>query len=155
MIEKLKTLHGWRKAFGTAKEKMRLKQEEFAVQNKDLLAIIKGIENEMANLETGIRQEAIKTFQETGNKAPFPGVGIREKAIMQYPPDLALEWALEHKLALALDVRAFEAAMKATKGKQPPFVSFRIEAQGTIAQDLGPYVQEPDVQPEGQASSVG
>jgi len=83
--------------------------------------------------EAKLRELTIQIFKETGNKSPALGVGIRELTKLEYDPEVALEWALEHKIALSLDRRLFETFAKTTP---LPFVERHIDLQGIIAADL-------------------
>ncbi len=142
MIEKLKELHQLRLKQAELDAEKKGRYAKYLAENNALFVQIEALENLMGELSAGIRQEAIKAFQETGNKAPWPWVGIRELPKLRYDPKEALAWAQEHKIALALDTRKFEAL---AKGGDISFVEIAIMPQATIAQDLGPYVQEPDV----------
>ena len=83
--------------------------------------------------ETRLRELTIEVYNQTGNKKPCQGVGIRELIKLAYDPLKALAWATEHKIALALDKRAFEGI-----AKQSPldFVTSTTEIQATIATEL-------------------
>ncbi len=153
MIEKLRELHGLRNDYRALTERKAALLKAFQVAHAVLWSEVEKAQAQVAALEDSIRAETIRAFQETGNKAPWPGVGIRERSRLDYDPALALNWAREHNIALALDRKLFEQAVKIVA--LPSFVTAKVDLQATIAQDLGPYVQEPDVQPEGQASSVG
>ncbi len=83
--------------------------------------------------EDQLREMTIQAYAETGNKAPEIGVGIRVRTILDYEPQDAMMWAVEHKLALKLDTSAFE---KIAKTNNLPFVTISEEAQATIATDL-------------------
>lgn len=67
------------------------------------------------------------------NKAPAPGVGIRERTVLTYDNKVAFDWAKAHKMALKLDTSAFE---KIAKVDPPDFVKITTEPQATIASVL-------------------
>ncbi len=140
MIHDLKLLHETRLAYDQARHLWEEKEAAFSEHNKTLLQTINYLREQIKFLDEGIRQEAIKTFAETGNKAPWPGVGIREKTSVAYDPKQAFEWATEHGLALRLDAPVFEQIMRANKADLPFFVRLEVTPQATIATDLGPYV---------------
>ncbi len=83
--------------------------------------------------EAKLRGLTIEAYELTRNKQPVPGVGIREVTKLDYDLVVALQWATEHKIALALDKRAFEGI-----AKQSPldFVTSRTEVTATIAKEL-------------------
>ena len=83
--------------------------------------------------EIKLREMTIQSYVETGNKAPEVGVGIRVKTCLNYNGQEAMDWALEHKLALKLDSSAFE---KIAKTNNLPFVTITEEPQATIATEL-------------------
>lgn len=84
--------------------------------------------------ELALRTLALAEYDRTGNKAPGPGVGIREVTRLEYSEPEALAWAVAHNLALRLDRNAFE---KIVKVQPPPFVTALMETHATIATDLG------------------
>ena len=88
---------------------------------------------QLAMAETVLRDAALQEFARTGNKAPAPGVGIRVLTKLVYDLRTAYDWALEHKVALELDVPIFE---KLAKAAPPEFVQVKEEPQATIATDL-------------------
>ena len=59
-----------------------------------------------------------------------PGVRVREMTRLTYDPQDALAWAIEHRLALVLDVKTFEQLARVTA---LPFVSYWIEPQATLS----------------------
>ena len=88
--------------------------------------------------EAKLRAMTLEAYLETGNKAPAPGIGIRILTKLDYKTETAFEWAVNHRLALKLDVPAFE---KIAKASPLEFVSLREEPQATIATVL-PEVAE-------------
>ena len=95
-------------------------------------------ENELAKIQCGeseqlLRELTLQAYAETGNKAPAPGVGIRERTVLTYDNGVAFDWAKAHKMALKLDTSAFE---KIAKADPPEFVKITTEPQATIATEL-------------------
>ena len=112
------------------------KKEQLArweAENAELLEILAQYTSELAEAEPALRAEAIKIYQETGSKTPGPGVGIRLMQVLSYEEAEAFRWAVEHVMALRLDVKAFE---KITKASPLPFVTITQEPQATISGDL-------------------
>jgi hypothetical protein len=93
--------------------------------------------------EAKLRALTLAAFSATGEKKPCPGVGIRELTNLMYDSNTALTWAKEHKIALKLDVTAFERMCRTTAELRPNFVAVSTDYQATIATDLTPYVQVP------------
>ena len=106
---------------------------QWEMDNDGLLSQLKDHTEACQQEEALLRELTIKAYQETGSKAPAPGVGIRERIVLQYDGKVAFDWAKAHKIALMLDTKAFE---KIAKAGTPEFVSIRTELQATISQDL-------------------
>ena len=102
-------------------------------RNKELLASLAEHKENLATGENLLRELTIAAYTLTGNKALVPGVGIREVKVYTYDEKEALKWALEHKLALSLDTKAFEGY---AKQEDFDFVSTSIKVSATIATDL-------------------
>lgn len=113
----------------TRTEAVRQFQEEHKILFDLAANAIKGQEEAEAHLRT----MTLMSYAETGNKTPAPGVGIRIISKLDYKPETAFEWAVNHKMALKLDVTAFE---KIAKASPLEFVTTREEAQATISQNL-------------------
>jgi len=94
------------------------------------------IEIEMANTEQAIRHERLQTYDGEDKGAVF-GVAVRERVELDYSLQTALGWATDHRLALKLDVRAFE---KIAKTGSIDFVLIKKIPTATIATDLSEFV---------------
>jgi hypothetical protein len=81
-------------------------------------------------VEATLRTLAITVYQSTDRKELAPGVKVREMTRLIYDPQTALTWALEHRLALMLDVKTFEQLAKVTA---LPFVRRWVEPQATLS----------------------
>lgn len=88
--------------------------QEFESRNEQLFNIMKDKRVELGEVEESLREDTLKLHQLTGEKKFVGGVGIRLAKVLEYDRREALKWATEHKLALALDVRAFEKIAKNT-----------------------------------------
>ena len=80
--------------------------------------------------EETLRRLAIEMYQTTGCKELAPGVRVREMTRLTYNPQDALTWAIEHRLALSLDVKAFDQLARVTA---LPFVTYWIQPQATLS----------------------
>ncbi len=80
--------------------------------------------------EETLRRLAIAMYQATGSKELASGVRVREMTRLTYDPQDALVWAIEHRLALALDVKAFDQLARVTV---LPFVTYWVESQATLS----------------------
>jgi len=83
--------------------------------------------------EAKLRELTLEVYNLTGNKKPAEGVGIREVTKLEYDTKEAYNWAIEHTIAIKLDVQAFE---KVAKVSPPEFVKITTEPQATIATQL-------------------
>ena len=83
--------------------------------------------------EVLLREMALQVYAITGETTVAPGIGIRVRTCLNYEAKEAMDWALEHKLALKLDVSNFE---KIAKTSNLPFVTVTEEPTVTIAQEL-------------------
>lgn len=110
---------------------------EWENEHEGLLKDIADNSQFLADAEEVLRDTTIKIFNDTGNKAPAPGVGIRELTKLDYDPQTAFTWATEHKVALKLDTSTFE---KIAKASPPDFVKTLTVPQATIATDLSKYL---------------
>jgi len=89
---------------------------------------IEVLDDERMSLELVIREEAIKIYQETGNKK-IGQIGIRIMQILDYSEEEAFNWAKEHGLCLNLDKKNFE---KLAKTQDIEFVKISEKATATI-----------------------
>lgn len=112
--------------------------DEWEQEHAGLLSDIVDNSRFLADAEALLRETLIRVYQETGNKQPAPGVGIREVTRLEYDAQVAFLWATEHKMALKLDISAFE---KIAKASPPEFVKTLTVPQATIATNLSEYVK--------------
>src|SRR3990167_4290150 len=116
-------------------KKRRLK--EWEETNAALLSDIANNSAFLTDAESGLRELTLQAYAETGNKAPAPGLGIREIIELRYDLKQAFDWAIKHTVALQLNKKEFEGI---AKSKTPPpdlnFVETAVIPQATIAVDL-------------------
>jgi len=111
--------------------------EEWNKANQELLDNLTQAGADVVVEEQELRDMTLLAFYQTGNKAPVKGVGIRELTKLEYDAGVAYSWALEHKMAVKLDVPAFEKIVKASP---LDFVKVYQEPIATIATDLSSVV---------------
>jgi len=80
-----------------------------------------------------VRQLAVDAYGVDGNKKPAEGVGIRVMTKLVYDEAVALGWAMDKRMALKLDAKAFE---KIAKASQLEFVTEEEAPIATIAKEL-------------------
>ena len=108
--------------------------DEWNKANQELFDALTQAGADVAVEETKLRELALQAYElDKTNKAPAPGVDIREVTKLGYDPKEALKWALHHEIALTLDKKSFEGFAKATPLN---FVTISTEPQATIAKDL-------------------
>lgn len=140
--EQIKKVAKLRKDKGVLKQLYDAAYQEFIDSHLILVNSVTAATENLNQAETELREITLLEYFENGNKKPAEGVSIRETIKPVYDPEVALEWAKEHKLALipeSLDVKAFE---KIVKTSTPDFVTLSIEPQATIATDLSKYLEE-------------
>ena len=136
-IEKLKRISFLRTAL--AKDKEILAQLDAALHEsrdyKHYMEEASMIQDQLNELTSEVRDDTLKAYAATGNKSPFPGMGIRVTTRLDYDSTKARDWALEHNHVNLLTVKAkeFEAMAKAVK---PDFVTILEEPTTTMATDL-------------------
>lgn len=107
--------------------------EEWNKANQVLFDTLTQAGAEVAEAEAKLRELALQSYAETGEKTVAPGIGIRVMSRLDYDTKVAMEWAMEHSLALTLDKKSFETFAKATPLE---FVTISEEATATIATEL-------------------
>jgi len=116
--------------------------DEWNKANQELLDTLAQAGADVAVAEQELRDMTLLAFYQTGDKVPVKGVGIREMTKLEYDAGVAFNWALEHKMAVKLDVSAFE---KIAKASPMDFVKIRQEPIATIATDLSSVINEQEV----------
>jgi hypothetical protein len=108
---------------------------EWEAQNAELIANMRNESQLVESTDLAVRNCAVAYFHgdETRNKKIVPGVEIKMRSSMTYPPADALAWAKETGLALVLDAKTFEKIAAST---DIPFVKKHELPQAQIATDL-------------------
>ena len=125
-------------ARGKLKEALTLRHDAYQQWEKDNAFILDDeADARLAcqEAEGKLREMAVETYLKTLDKAVAPGVGIRVLTRLDYDSKVAMDWAVKHSLALALDKKAFEAIAATTT---LDFVVAREEPTATIATELKP-----------------
>ena len=122
-----------RAQYRQVKEQVDTLRQEFTSQHAALLDEETVRKQDMHTAEETLRTLAVETYRQTGSKTIAPGVGIREMTRLQYDSECALAWAIEHRIALALDAKTFEKLAPVLNLR---FVAACTEPQATLAQYL-------------------
>lgn len=111
-----------------ALDKWQMENSSLIMKNAETKAVVE-VE------EAKLRELTLAFYAETGNKKPLPEVGVRVGKRLEYRADQALDWAIDHELALKLDVSTFEGLVKSTPGSFP-FVTIEDVPNATIATNI-------------------
>ena len=133
LLEQIQIVARARKAAQEAREIKDIAKNEWEQQNSEMLATVSSTAAVVEIQEEILRELTLKAYNETGNKSPAVGVGIREVTKLTYDSKVAFEWGVDHKMAIKLDTSAFE---KIAKASSLPFVQIHQEPQATIAGKL-------------------
>ena len=133
LLEQIQVVAKARQKAVELKNQRNILLEEWNKANQVLFDALTQAGAEVAEVEDRLRELTLRAYAETGDKAPAIGVGIREVTKYAYDPKTALNWAIEHKMALKLDETKFKNHVKADP---PDFVTVTTEPQATIATNL-------------------
>ena len=115
----------------------QLAMDDWIKENATLIEERSRAREQLEFEEERLRQLTLNYYQEdeSKSKTPTPGVGIRLMTTVTYDKDLAFQWASDHSVALRLNTKAFESAVKA--GIVPSSVAkIHEEPISTISQIL-------------------
>ena len=116
-----------------ASEQRTVAYQAWVEANQSLLDNERIAKDACQEAELKLRELAVQLYAENGEKVVAPGVGIRVMTELDYNGGEAMNWAMEHKLALKLDASAFE---KIAKTNNLPFVTISEKPSATIATKL-------------------
>lgn len=131
--KQIKVVAGARRLSKEKADKRKAMYDVFIGLNTDFFAEVVTAASMVSEAEDKLRELTLKAYAETGDKAPAVGVGIRERIVLTYDNKVAFDWAKAHKMALKLDLSAFE---KIAKADPPDFVKITTEPIATIATEL-------------------
>jgi hypothetical protein len=88
----------------------------FERSNATLILLAKHNSTKVEELDSKARALALAAYAESKDKNPAPGIsiGVSSKTILVYDSKIALAWARETGIALALDTKALEKVTEAT-----------------------------------------
>jgi hypothetical protein len=128
--EAIQTVVAARLQYDTVHTQVQHLREAWATQYAPLLQEEAVQKQAVRYAEEALRRLAIEVYHSTRSKEIASGVRVREMTRLTYDHQEALAWAMEHKLALALDVKIFEQFARVTV---LPFVTYWIEPQATLS----------------------
>jgi hypothetical protein len=80
---------------------------KFEANNAGLFESAKTEGVKLMEIDERVRKQALDLFEETQDKKICPGVEIKIVKELSFKPDEALAWAIDHNLAVKLDVDLF------------------------------------------------
>lgn len=110
-IKKVRGLRDW---VHSLKTELDDHMSMFRLEHEKLYYSIETYENELKYEEDRLRELTRDAYEDTGNKKPAEGVGIRVSKALQYDDGLVKDWAVKngHVIFLELDKYGFEAWYK-------------------------------------------
>lgn len=123
------------------KEYLELTETPQFIAHQEAEAHTAEIKELISEVRDKIGELTLQAYQETGEKKPVPGVGIRVYQKVQYDKENAFEWCRDNFVdALKLDTRKLEKYLKAIKEIAPPeWCEYYEEPKPTISSDLSVY----------------
>lgn len=89
-------------------------EDEFKGRHQRLYDEIEVTARAVEACEDAIRRLGLEEYNRTKEKNLFGGVQVKIFTVISYDKLKAFKWALEHKLALKLDIKVFEDLAKKT-----------------------------------------
>lgn len=132
--------HEARGGYAVLQEALSKARVSFDEANAKLIGLVSQAASAVQTEERVLRELTLQRYEQTGDKRPSPGVGIRIVKKVDYDPATALSWAKANDLALVLDKKAFEKIATATA---IPCAVVRDLPCAIIAEDLGEALELP------------
>lgn len=134
MLDKLRQLARLRSEYDTAKRHYDEAHARFVDSVKPVSDDMTRLKTDIEVFETSIRLDAVAQYKASGLKEFEGGVRIRVvKDISITDPDAAMQWAIQHELALSLDKKQL---IELSKVHAMPFVQSVERATATIPKDI-------------------
>ena len=130
-----------RRLLTDAEEAMKEEKRAFDSRNAELLATLKELSAGLEACESALRCDALAYVQQTGDRCPAHGVGVRMLTTYDYDPHRAFDFARRCKDAeqlLTLSNRAFGQLIRARadEGRPLEFVTVAVEPQIVLSKHL-------------------
>lgn len=108
MKEKVKNYKSILDLIKVQEENLALMKTSYEESIKPIVEGLKTLKEKLEAERAIIEEAAIKEFKETGNKKFLGGIGIQERKNIEYNEQEVFNWALDKKIFLTLDKKAFE-----------------------------------------------
>jgi hypothetical protein len=125
-----------RQRAGTADTAFRDAEARFKSEHQAIVEARDTARAEVAALEDQVRTVAVDVFQLTDEKKPAPGIEVVQETVITYDPGQAFRWAVDHKMGLQLDEKAFAKIAAADPEGLKDVVTISKRAKTKIATDL-------------------
>ena len=130
-----------RRLLSDAEEAMNEEKRAFESQNTELSTSLKELSKGLEQCESALRRDALAYVQQTGDRCPAHGVGVRMLTTYDYDPYRAFDFARRCKHAeqlLKLSTRAFGQLIRARaeEGRPLEFVKVAVEPQIVLSRHL-------------------
>lgn len=115
---------------------------DFEEQNRDVLHRLQAATIRHEELDQQARASLLDLYREDP-AVKVPGMSVKLFTVVDYDPKVALAWAVDHRIALALDVKTFENYAKVSDASKrlaadglEGIATVRLEPRAQIATDL-------------------
>jgi len=129
-VEKLITVRENERAL---QEKLSELKTIFNEENANLFEDLAEVKAMVLEQEEIVKGQRMHHYDITKDKTKLSGIGIRTMKVFEYDKPQALNWAIEHKVALKLDEPAFK---KIAVVEGLDFVEVKEKVTATIGSDL-------------------
>ncbi len=133
--EQISLVRALRKTVATQADMISEGRKQWDNDNRVILASVEADRARLQKEEEKLRAATLEAYQETGNKKPAPGVGVRIVKEMIFDEAEAIDWAVDAsaKNCLKLNTSNFK---KVAEGLGLPFAEIVECPQATIAKEL-------------------
>lgn len=112
MKDEVKKISELRDSIAVLKESIKTKKEAHAKELEVDAAAVKVLEVKLVEAIKVLTPLALAEYVKTGVKKLYAGVSIKVNKTITYDKLKALDWAIDKKLCLDLNVKSFEALAK-------------------------------------------
>lgn len=113
---------------------IKQKETEFATSIVDLVKEKPILDARIEELKKQINEQVLQEYDTTKNKSYIGGLGVQERKKIMYDVDEVFKWALDKKMFLSLDTKAFEKVAESLK--DVPTVEVKKEPQVTYPKEI-------------------
>lgn len=132
----LRTVACTRRVAEARAAELRAKREAFEESIAQEKALATAALDSQVEAEAEARRRALDVFAlHPDQRKPHAGVEVKRFIQLDYDSAKALEWALEHRMCISLDRRAFEVIAK-NAAVRPEWVEEREEYRVLLATDM-------------------